>query len=385
VRNSLYILASVLLISIIIFSACGRSDGTPAESPAEDTATGVNHFELVPALVIGVELGDTNYVFGTIIEAGLNENGDVLVLDSSDMSIRKYSSEGNFIGSAGRQGTGPGEFQAPRGMAVLGNNDFIVTDMAGGAICMFNDSMNWTKNIVGFFPRPPFTVRSAGDSAFVGMLPAFNREEGLMGYSIARMENSSEPATVFDEEMRPFNPSRLGPLGAEENPIFTSDNSGRTFLSFAGSDAVNVTGYMPDGEIFMTIEESTDRIEKTEEELVQEQAEFEDFASRRGGGGGRMGGMELTFDPIPYRRAVTDLGVDCEERLWVRLGAYRYPFWNVYSYDGDLLFTASLENDDPDLDDMLVRITENGMTAWIPDPMTWPRVTVLDIPEGMSD
>jgi hypothetical protein len=63
------------------------------------------------------------------------------------------------------------------------------------------------------------------------------------------------------------------------------------------------------------------------------------------------------------------------------LGSYRYPFWNVYNFEGELLFTASMETDDPDIDYMVVRITENGATAWIPDPMTWPRVLVLKIPD----
>jgi hypothetical protein len=371
---------ATVLISIMIFS-CKGSDNDTVEPVLETSSAGTEHLELTPGLTIGVELGDTNYVFGQIVEALLNENGDVLILDTSTMNIRKYSSVGDFIGAAGRQGTGPGEFQMPRGMAVLGNDDFIITDMAGGAVCVFDDSLNWKSNITGFFPRPPLTVRTAGDSAFVGMLPVFDREEGLNGYSIIRMQNSPEPVTVYNEEMRTFDPSRIGPLGAEKDPIFTSDNSGHVFIAEPGADAIKITGYSQDGEPFLTIDENAEKEEKTQEELAQEQAEFEEFSVRRGSHGGRMSGMEISFDPILYRRAVTDLGIDNEERLWVRLGAYRYPFWNIYDFEGELLFTASMETDDPDMDYMVVRITENGATAWIPDPITWPRVLVLEIPD----
>ena len=369
-----------VLTTGMVLRGCGASDGNISETTVE-SSTGIAHLELAPDIAIGIELGDTNYVFGTIVEAVLNEDGDVLILDSSTMNVRKFSSEGNYIGSAGRQGTGPGEFQRPRGMAVLENNDFIVTDIAGGTICVFDDSLNWKENIIGFFPRPPLTVRTAGDSAFVGMLPAFDREEGLMGYSIVRMENSSEPETVYDEQMQTFDPSRLGPMRDEEDPIFTSDNAGNVFIAGPGSDAVSITGYLPDGEVFFSIEENVERAEKTDEELLREQEEFEEFSSRMSGRGGRMSGIELIFDPILYRRAVTDLGVDSEERLWVRLGSYRYPFWNVYDLEGKLLFTASFETDDQDIDYTVVRITENGATAWIPDPMTWPRVLVLEVPD----
>ncbi len=371
--------AAVLLTSLIITS-CGGSDANTGV--AEDNiSTSPLHLDLTAENTIGIELGDTNYVFGQIVEALFNENGDVLILDSSTMNVRKFSSVGEIIGSAGRQGTGPGEFQRPTGMAVLGNNDFIITDVAGGAICIFDDSLKWKENIVGFFPRPPLTVRTAGDTAFVGMLPVFDREEGLSGYSIVRMESTSEPVTVYAEEMRTFDSSRIGPLAAEKDPIFTSDNSGRVFIAEPGEDAIKIVGYSQNGESFLSIDENVDKVEKTPEELALEQEEFEEISSRMGNRGRRMMGVELSFDPLPYRRAVTDLGVDSEERLWVRLGTYRYPFWNVYDLDGEFLFTASLEIDDPDIDHMVVRITENGTAAWIPDPVTWPRVLLVGIPE----
>ncbi len=379
-NSKVYIAAAAVLIIGTLILGCSGSDESTSEIE-EVNPTGPAHLELTTEYTIGVELGDTNYVFGQIVEALPNENGDVLVLDLSSMNVRLFSSVGEFIGSAGRQGTGPGEFQRPMGMAVLGNNDFIVSDLPGGAICVFDDSLNWKENIIGFFPRPPLTVRTAGDSAFVGMLPAFDREAGLTGYSITRMENSSESVIVYSEEMRTFDPSRIGPLGADKDPIFTSDNAGHVFIAEAGTDAIKITGYNQNGEPFISIDENVDRMEKTPEELAYEEAEFEEFSTRMGSRGGRMSGMELSFDPILYRRAVTDLGVDSEDRLWVRLGAYRYPFWNVYNLEGELLFTASFEIDDPDIDYMAVRITDNGAVAWVPDPSTWPRVLVLEIPD----
>jgi len=377
-KSIMHIPAPVLLIIGLVILGCGGSDENISVTE-ESNPNGAAHLDLTTDYSIGIELGDTNYVFGQIVEALPDENGNILVLDMSSINVRVFSSTGEFIGSAGRQGTGPGEFQRPMGMAVLGNNDFIVSDMAGGAICVFDDSLNWKDNIIGFFPRPPFTVRTAGDSAFVGMLPAFNREEGLSGYAIARMENSSEQVTVYSEEMHVFDPSRIGPLGAEKNPIFTSDNAGHVFISEAETDVIKITGYTQDGEPFLSINESVEKAEKSEEELAYEEAEFEEFSARMGSRGGRMSGMELTFDPILYRRAVTDLGIDSENRLWVRLGSYRYPFWNIYDYEGQLVSTASLEMDDPDIDYMTVRITENGTVAWVPDPSTWPRVLVLEI------
>jgi hypothetical protein len=58
----------------------------------------------------------------------------------------------------------------------------------------------------------------------------------------------------------------------------------------------------------------------------------------------------------------------------------------VYDSDGKYLFSASLQFDDPDIDGMTVRITGNGMVAWVPDPTTWPKVYLLnDLDEDLPN
>jgi len=207
------------------------------------------------------------------------------------------------------------------------------------------------------------------------MLPAFDREQGLTGYSIGRLEGSTEPSVVYAQDMQPFDPSRFGPMALEGQPAFTSDASGRVFIAEAGWEGISVAGYLPDWEVFLRIDEEMDRVEKTGEELEAERTEFEEMSAGRGG---RFRGADAVFEPLPCRRAVSELGVDGEDRLWVRLGTRRFPYWRVYDMEGDLLFTASFDNGDPDIDQLTVRITENGMAAWVPDPTTWPRVLLLE-------
>ncbi len=98
-------IAAVVLIIGMVSLGCGDSDESTSEIE-EVNPTSPAHLELTTEYTIGVELGDTNYVFGQIVEALPNENGDVLVLDLSSMNVRLFSSVGEFIGSAGRQGTG---------------------------------------------------------------------------------------------------------------------------------------------------------------------------------------------------------------------------------------------------------------------------------------
>ncbi|MBD3278879.1 MAG: hypothetical protein GF388_11320 [Candidatus Aegiribacteria sp.] len=368
-----------LLVGLVCLAVayCG---GGSSDEPSSSNQTAEDVRQLSVADTIGVEMGDSSYVFGQIIEVAEDGEGNVYVLDSSTMNIRKYSPDGIFIGSAGRQGTGPGEFQRPRCMTILHNDDIAVSDMMGGVISIFSNSLVWQRNLSGFFPRPPFTITAAGDSSFVGMIPSFDREEGTMGYRISRMEGQAEPSVTYVQEMSPFDPSRIGPLGRENNPVFTSDDSGRVFIAEHTTDAVNVTGYTPGGEVFLTIDEEIRPVEKSSEELAEEEAEFQEFASRMGSRGGRMSGMDLQFNPITYRRSVSELEIDDSERLWVRIGTVDHPFWRVYDLEGNLLFKAELDHDDPDIDEMVVRIGGRGAVGWVPDPTTWPRVLLLELP-----
>ncbi|MCD4848109.1 MAG: hypothetical protein K8R76_07960 [Candidatus Aegiribacteria sp.] len=376
------ILLSAIFTFLLITSCDSDSTEQTGGVAIDETPDGLPHIELTVLRTIGVELGDANFVFGRIVDAVQTADGGVLAVDLSTLNVRQFDSDGNYIGSAGREGSGPGEFQSPMGMAILEDSRVIVTDMAGGAIKVFDDSLVWIEDVTGFFPRPPFTVRSAGSNTYTGLLPAFDREEGLMGYSVASLEASNpEPTVIYAEDMIPFDPSRLGPMGAESTPIFTSGNSGNVFVSMPFANEINITGYLAGGEIFLEINEEVESVLKTDEELADEEEEFEEFVSRRSGRSGRMSGIELEFDPILYRRSVSELGTDNLDRLWVRLGGYRYPFWNVYDMSGELLFTASLELDDPDIDEMTVRITDNGAVAWVRDPVSWPKLYLIDMPQ----
>jgi len=367
---------SVISALLALLLACGT--GGNGSSNGSDPSV-VPHGQVTVHSTIGIELGDTSYVFGQIRQAVPMADGGVAVLDGNAMNARVFSVDGDIRAIIGRQGNGPGEFAMPFGMALLSSGDLIVSDMGSGIVQVFDDSLDWKGEISGFFPRPPRSVVSAGDG-FTGLMRTFDREEGLMGYSIVRIESDPHPAIVYMEDMYPFDASMMGPMGEEKMPVFTSDDSGRVFVAVPHDDLIEVTGFTLEGEVFMEIAEDIERVAKTEEELALEEEEFQEFAERRGSGRGRMSGMEMNFDPEPYRLAVRELGVDSYSRLWVRLGTYDYPFWNVYDMTGELLMTASLEIDDPDLDYMNVRIEDEGAAAWVEDPTTWPRVRILDLP-----
>ncbi len=365
--------AALAFAASLMVQGCG---GGGAEEPAGVTPD-VPHLRLEVTDTVGVELGDSCYVFGTVTDAGRTPGGGVVVLDQAAMRIRLYGPDGAHVVSVGSRGSGPGELQMPRAMTVLGDGGIAVSDVMGGELELYDDSLGWARAVTGFFPRPPVELCASGDSSVVGMLPAFDREAGMMGYSIALLEGSAEPSVVYLEEMLTFDPSLIGPMGEERRPRFTTGPDGRVAVSRPGTRRMVVSVFDREGSLLFELDEAVTPVEKTEEELALEETEFEEFASRMQGRG--RFGAGLSFDPEELRPAVGGLGCDSLGRTWVRMGGVRHPCWRVYDDRGELVLTASLELDDPDIDRMEVGITPHGAVAWVPDPSTWPRLLLLDL------
>lgn len=97
---------------------------------------------------IGLLDGAEPYVFGSIADVGIDSDGMIYVLDDRLSSVRVFSPSGKFRYSLGRSGRGPGEFIAPRAIALSRNGDVYVTDA--------------TRRIHAF--RKTATAHAGGDS-----------------------------------------------------------------------------------------------------------------------------------------------------------------------------------------------------------------------------
>lgn len=82
----------------------------------------------------GLEVGElespASHVFGQIRDVEALSDGGFLVLDGRWMNVRRYSSTGGWLSEIGRRGDGPGEFQAPRSLAMLDDSTLLV--LGGG-------------------------------------------------------------------------------------------------------------------------------------------------------------------------------------------------------------------------------------------------------------
>jgi hypothetical protein len=89
---------------------------------------------------VGVLDGDPTKVFGRIWDIVVGPSGDVFVLDNLSLDLRWFTADGEFLGSAGRAGGGPGEFRSPMSVALRRDGLVEVLDMAHRRLSRFAPS-----------------------------------------------------------------------------------------------------------------------------------------------------------------------------------------------------------------------------------------------------
>lgn len=382
--KKIFLLIAFFLISI----SCGNPE-TEQITTVDSTTVGSSNITMIVVDTIGVDIGDTNYVFGQIDQVLFNSDGNILVLDSSKHLISVFSSQGDFLRSIGRQGSGPGEFQRPVSMTFLGNGNLAVADPWSGSIKIFNTDMQYETEITGFFPVPPLVIQGADGNAIIGLMRVVDTDNSLIGYSLARLEGDPEPVFIYVEEMVPFDPSMIGPGYIESTVDFASDHQGRVFISVKSTDSYRVDGYLPDGERFLSIEQPFEPVPKTQEEIDMEIEDFNDFLQRMSSSGGGRGHSalrnlnisEIKHEPIPYRYSIADLAIDGQDRIWVRRGSEIHPCFDVYDLEGELLLEVSVETEDPEADRWEIVITDQGILAYTDDPVDYPRILLFETVE----
>jgi hypothetical protein len=87
-----------------------------------------------PSLSIGAVDGPEAYQLFQVRAARRLASGEVLIANQGTSELRFYDAEGRHLWSAGREGDGPGEFRAMRGLWSLGPDSVLVSDQIAGRL-----------------------------------------------------------------------------------------------------------------------------------------------------------------------------------------------------------------------------------------------------------
>jgi len=357
----MYRTLGLIIVTALLISACGGTP-PPAEPYPDRTVLHV-------ADSIGGASGHDSTGFGYLADACLGPSGEVLALDQAEACVRIYSTRGEPLGRMGRRGEGPGEMGSPMYLEVL-EDRILVQDGTKDGYLVF-DSAYALEDEVRLWPsNAPMDMKSCGmESSFVAyrldVRPEGDRLMMPRRFGLYRL-GREEPELVYwgDEvEMDPTDFTQVL-TSIFWSFSFAADDSGRVYIAPVSTTDYRVTAWSPAGESLFTITADMPRVPRSEEEMREEKEFVEGYIRSVG-----VQGVEVDWEPEPYRNLLAGLEVDGRGRLWVQRGTRSQPVFDVYDPErgGAHLFSARLPLPGRRWQ---VRIYDGTMLAWDEDPFS---------------
>jgi len=366
------VIASFMLAACVV-TGCGKPDATlPSDESTQP------QYDLIKTDSIGAEMGDTNYVFGAIIDATYLADGRIALLDILKKKVTVFSGSGEYVGSAGREGAGPGEFVSPYSLTALSNGGFAVSDIQQGKVVFFDSSLQYERELSGFQPMAPDHITEGSHGSIMGRRLSWyydeDEEELYSGSEYCLWSDSVQPDIVFQENYF---------LHSSDDHFFcstASSENGSFYTMPSSKEEYTVTGYTPSGDISFTIELPWETTYLTQEEL---QAARPYMIIPGPNSESTSADLTANWSPDSIRGAGYLAGLDGENRLWVKSGRGETasPVFDLYdAADGSPL--GSVETTLPAIARFWsVQVSESGILGWDHNPDDYPRVYMLELTE----
>lgn len=136
------------LLSIASGCGRGRGEGWVGETVVEDGVPhlynpdqplwGADYRPLAEREVLGGPASPVDAVFAEPVVLVCGPDGTRYILDGKDARILRFAPDGSYLGSFGRQGEGPGEFQNLTGMTLMPDGDLLVADDGSRRLSRFS-------------------------------------------------------------------------------------------------------------------------------------------------------------------------------------------------------------------------------------------------------
>jgi hypothetical protein len=305
-----------------------------------------------PIVDIGVLEGDDNYQLFRVVSVLKLPDGRFVVANAGTHELRFYDSAGLFLSSSGREGGGPGEFQALGGLWLLGSDTLVTHDRRQRRLSFFDSDGNFIRSLmlipdsetfafldpVGFLANGSLVVSQrqfGGDEIREGL----SRDsltyvrfdgDGTLIDSLGRFPGPEQFTVTDDQLILAASP----PFGRIPRSTIHGDN-----FFFGSSDSFDVGRYSSDGRLQRSIRWATLSLEVTPEDIENyKQQEIE-----RSGDETRRQFVERMFEGMPFPStmpAYQQMLADAEGNLWVeeyqRPGDDQ-PRWTVFDPGGAML------------------------------------------------
>lgn len=373
----------LFLISMLFLLVLSCAD-EPLEIPeriAAQTLVVDNSIVLEIVDSIGIEMGDSLYVFGAITDIEILSNGNIMVLDASYANIRTYSPEGLFLSQISNRGQGPGELSHPQSLFIWQDGTIGVIDPNSGGIQRFSAEGEWIGLDFAISHNIPANPIVLSDSEFVCFKARFDMDGESVNETatIGLFPISLEPTVSYWEKTLPWDPSNMGNLTLELflTNYWTADpQTGRVFISPFNEDVYNIQCFNSDGSLIGNISREHTAVPKTEEE-IQEEKDFIVFTL--GGNSDNNHGFNYDCDPWPNHLPITGLYMGHDDNLWARLGGAAIPTFDIWDENLDLAGTATIPEITGDAASYRMVFGPEFIVAWDENPENFQKLYILKI------
>jgi len=349
-------------IALMLIPGCGGNDQRTA--PAEPLEPSI---ELAFIDSIGVETGDSTYMFGSIEGLSYAADGSIFLLDRAFSRIMVYSTTGEFLRQIGYAGEGPGGMNLPVLMVLTGEGDIIVSQL---------DAMEQFDFLTGEwiceYPRDggmplPFVLHGMPDSTFAAVHMDLIEEDNRIVIEIVLgiyAAGYSEPLTELSSSSFDYDPTNAAFMFDElfDGYSVAVKDDGTIFAASRSGSEYRVTGYNISGEVISElVREDIEPLEKSDDAIEEEREYMEARLASIDAAG-------LSCSPDPLYPMINDIGIDQDGNLWVRRGQSPLPVFDIYDETGNLLGTAALQVDPGEGRYWNVSVQPEGILAYSENP-----------------
>lgn len=327
------------------------------ENGEDVTETGdVGTIQLSVTDTIGIEMGDSCYVFGYLADAARTDS-IIYALDMSRAQLRKYTPEGEWSGFIGGRGEGPGELVMPHWMELLPDGSILIQDVTD--LGLYSPEGEWMNHIFTHSGNWPSQHAVTGPESFAILWHEFIREPSLIlrkfiaGYDLegelqAEFMNDSVPVpSTPDNNTEIINRTQF-------SHYFAGDLDGNLYLVQRHLPEYTVVCFGPDAVPFDTLTLEVPVVERTDEELALEKQHIEEYLN----GMGTSNVMEWIYEPDSFRPPISGIWLGWRGNLWVLRGDQEIPVFDVWSIpECELLYTATLDLEVPPTEFLTFYIT----------------------------
>jgi hypothetical protein len=364
----------LIFAAVLIVSCGGKADEVITPEPRLPPG----ELRLVDSM--GVEIGDSLYMFGSVEGLTILEDGSIVLLDRAFSRVMIYNRTGSFQRQIGREGDGPGEMSQTMFMTVTEDGNLLVSQRDAMERFDFKTG-DWICEYPRGITPPPFVLAGMKDSSFVAIhLQMIPRDDRLMAdvtLGIYRPGEREADVVLAQEsfEFLPTNAALLFEKVFDAYSVSVADYE-TVFFASRSSTEYRILGYNTSGEqIFELVRNDFEPVQMTSEEL-EEETEFMEarFAS--------MGAGDQICSPDPFYPMISGLGIDGDGNIWVRRGGEQVPTFDLYGNSGELIRTITLPVEPGEGKYWNVIIQPGGVLAYSENPVRgYQKVYMLEIRE----